>query len=195
MILSFSAFLLLVFALSADTFTAGLSYSLNKVRVPFLSTLLISLISGLMLTCAFELGYVIFRFIPADFINIFSFLLLFLLALYKLYDALPDKTYHSKKLTTNSISEKVNTKNIHVLSPREASLLSILLSIDSISAGLGAGTPPVSAHIVFFLSSLMHFVAMCLGLLSGRFISTNSSVNLSYVSAILLFLLAIFRLL
>lgn len=195
MILSISAFLLLLFALSADTFTAGLSYSLNKVRIPFLSILLISFISGLMLTCSFTLGEILLCFIPTRLVNLFSFSLLFLLALYKLYDALPDKTGSSKKLTTDVISEKVNFKDVTYLSPPEAVLLAFLLSIDSISAGLGAGLPPFSSFEIFLLASFMHFAAMYLGLLSGHILSGKSSPRLSYLSAILLLLLAIFRLL
>lgn len=195
MILSTPTFLLLLFALSADTFTAGLSYSISKVRIPFLSIFLISLISGLMLSASFSLGELLLRFIPAGLVNLFSFCLLFLLALYKLYDALPGKTGSSKKLTTDAISEKVNYKDIAYLSPPEAVLLAFLLSIDSISAGLGAGHPPLTAPGIFFVSFGMHFAAMYVGLFTGKIIAGKTSLTLSYLSAILLLFLAIFRLL
>ncbi len=194
MILSFSEFLLLIFALSLDTYTAGITYSIGKVRVSFLSVLLISAISGFMLTLSFTIGQFIVSFIPSAYLKFFSFFLLFLLALYKFYDALSEKLTSPVPLTTNSISRKVNTKDLHILSPREAVYLSLLLSIDSLSAGIGSRAPAIPPSLIFLLSASMHFFALRLGLITGRFISHKSSANFSFLSAILLFLLAIFRL-
>ncbi|MBP3603314.1 MAG: manganese efflux pump [Lachnospiraceae bacterium] len=195
MILSFTEFLLLIFALSLDTYTAGISYSMGKVRVSFLSLLLISAVSGFMLTLSFTMGKFIIPFIPSSYLKFFSFFLLFLLALYKLYDAFSEKLTSPGPLTTNSISRKVNTKDLHILSPREAIYLSLLLSIDSLSAGIGSMAPLIPVILIFLLSAFMHFCALYLGLITGRFISYKSSSNFSFLSAILLFLLAFFRLL
>lgn len=50
MLSSFLTFLLFCIALSADTFTAGLSYGSSGVRIPAPSKLILALVSGLMFT-------------------------------------------------------------------------------------------------------------------------------------------------
>lgn len=194
MTISFYSFLLLAVALSMDTFTAGLSYSVGKVRVPVPSMLVISLISGLMLTLSLLAGNLIVSVIPAGVTKIFSFLVLFALALYKLYDALPSDAKAARSFTTDSISEKVNKKDIHILSLSEAALLSLALSLDSISAGLGAGAPAKSPFLLFCISSLIQLAAIFSGLLSGRALLQKTSHNFTWVSAALLFVLALLRL-
>lgn len=194
MTISFYSFLLLAVALSMDTFAAGLSYSAGKVRVPLLSMIIISLISGLMLTLSLLTGNLIVSVIPVNVTKIFSFIILFVLALYKLYDALPSNAKAARSFTTDFISEKVNKKDIHILSSSEAALLSLALSIDSISAGLGSGAPAQSPFLLFAVSSLIQLAAICCGLLSGRLLLQKTSHNFAWLSAALLFVLAFLRL-
>ena len=56
MTISFLPFVLLCIALSTDTFTAGLSYSAGRVRVPVTSILILSLVSGLTFTLSLLAG-------------------------------------------------------------------------------------------------------------------------------------------
>ena len=60
MLSSFLTFLLFCIALSADTFTAGLSYGSSGVRIPAPSKLILALVSGLMFTLSvfFSVFYV-----------------------------------------------------------------------------------------------------------------------------------------
>ncbi len=188
------SFLLLCIALSTDTFTAGLSYSVGKVRVPFISMCIVSVISGFMFTVSLHAGKVLTSFIPAKLTCIFSFFILFLLALYKLYDALPDSFHRKHNLTTVSFSEKVNKKDIQILSSGEAALLSIVLSIDSITAGISSETPLLSPAVIFLVSAAIHFLTMALGLSAGKFLRKKISYNFSWLSAALFFILAFTRL-
>lgn len=194
MTISIYSFLLLTFVLSTDTFMAGLSYSSSHVKVPPLSMILISVTSGLMYTLSLMAGSLISLLLPGNIINYFSFFVLFLLALYKLYDTFPSHSTQKKDFTTDAISEKVNTRNIHVLSPGEALLLSFLLSVDSISAGISAGLPALDPAVIFLFTAVIHFCAISLGLLSGKILTRKSSHNFAWLSAAILFLLAFLRL-
>lgn len=194
MIISFCSFALLCVALSSDTFAAGLSYSVKKVRVPLSSMAVISIVSGFMFTLSLIAGEKIAVLIPHRITAFLSFMVLMALALYKLYDALPRRFCHSEELTTVSLSEKVNKKNPTLLSPTEAAALSVVLSIDSITAGVSTGAPALSPAFIFFLSSAVHFVSLKLGLFAGDMLLSRMSCNFAWLSAGLFFLLALSRL-
>lgn len=194
MSISFCSFALLCVALSSDTFAAGLSYSAERVHVPIGSMSIISVVSGFMFTLSLIAGEKIAVLIPHNITAFFSFMILMVLAVYKLYDALPDKFHDSKDLTTVSLSEKVNKNDPSVLSPMEAAALSVVLSIDSITAGVSTGAPALSPAIIFSLSAVIHFLSIRLGLSAGNALLSRISCNLSWLSAILFFLLAISRL-
>lgn len=194
MIISLCSFALLCAALSSDTFAAGLSYSAEKVHVPVSSMGIISIISGFMFTLSLMAGEKIAILIPHNVTVFFSFTILMALALYKLYDALPDRFHHSRDLTTVSLSEKVNKKDPSVLSPAEAAALSMVLSIDSITAGVSTGAPALPPAFIFLLSSAVHFISIRLGLSAGNMLLARISCNFSWLSAGLFFLLALSRL-
>lgn len=188
------SFLLLSFALSTDTFAAGLSYSAQKVRVPLRSMGIISLVSGFMFTLSLLAGEKLSFLIPAKATGYFSFVLLCALAFYKLYDALPQKFHPAKDMTTASLSEKVNKKEPEILSPLEAALLSAVLSIDSIAAGVSTGAPPLSSAAILLISSAIHFLSLKLGLSAGQKLLEKTSCSFSWLSAVLFFLLAFSKL-
>lgn len=194
MLISYCSFVLLSVALAADTFAAGLSYSAGKVRVPLSSVCVLSLISGLTFTLSLTAGKKIAVLIPPKATAIFSFFVLLILALYKLYDALPDKFHPTKDLTTISFSKQVNKKEPSVLSPAEALVLSLALSIDSITAGIGSSGPDLSPAIIFVTCFVIHFFSIALGLFAGKKLLCKKSCHLSFLPAVLLFLLALSKL-
>ena len=65
MLSSFLTFLLFCIALSADTFTAGLSYGSSGVRIPAPSKLILALVSGLMFTLSVFFSVFLCSFISA----------------------------------------------------------------------------------------------------------------------------------
>lgn len=198
MTFSFYFFILLVVVLSMDAFAAGFSYGIEKVRVPFLSLAVIALLSGGMLTASLLAGNFLMSFIPEALTKGISFIVLFLLSLYKFYDALPD--LHSKKgetdsekFTTGTISQKVNKEDKAILSCREGAILAIALSIDNISAGLCTGTVSLPSIILLLLTTAIHFFALKLGLLAGGMLS-HKSQGFAWLGGAVLMLLAFLRL-
>lgn len=195
MTISIFSFLLLCAALSTDTFAAGLSYSAEKVKVPVSSMITISLVSSFMFMLSLLAGEKIAGFIPPEVTAIFSFIVLTALAFYKLYDALPDKFHRTKDLTTASFSEKVNKKNPAILSSMEAATLSMILSVDSITAGVSTGMPPLPPAVILLISAAIHFLVLNLGLSAGKALFSRTSGKFSWLSCALFFLLAFSRLL
>lgn len=187
--------LVLTIALSLDTFTAGLSYSAGKVQIPLRSMIMIALVSGLTFTFSLIAGNLILFLLPHSVTRLFSFLVLFSLAIYKLYDALPVHNKTSSGFTTTGISQKVNKKEVHILSTGEAALLSLALSVDSISAGLSTGLKAPHPAVVFCITAIVHLISIACGYEAGRLIAGKFSCNFSLLTALLLFCLAFFRLL
>ena len=66
-------FLLLILILSMDAFTAGLSYGMSNVRVPFFSILTVAMLSGCMLTASLYAGDKLLALIPEGLTKAVSF--------------------------------------------------------------------------------------------------------------------------
>ncbi len=187
--------IILIIVLSMDAFTAGLSYGMENVQVPFSSLSIIALLSGSMLTASLFAGNIFLGVIPGKMTKVISFSVLFLLSLYKFYDAIPQLHKKENGLTTGSISRKVNKDDKAVLSGKEAAALSAALSIDNISAGLCTGTVSLSPIILLLLTIAIHFMSIRLGLFTGQMISRKSSHNLTWLGAAILLMMSFLRIL
>lgn len=188
-------FLLLILILSMDAFSAGLSYGVGNVHVPFFSILTIALLSGCMLTLSLYAGDLLLSFIPPDFTKALSFLVLFFLSLYKFYDALPSLHKGNSRLTTDQISQTINSTIPSVLSVKESILLGLALSIDNISAGLCTGTKNIPAGTLLLVTTLIHLCSIRLGLLAGHMLAQKGLGRFTWLGAAILMLLAFLRLL
>lgn len=195
MTFSICFFILLVVVLSMDAFAAGLSYGMEKVQVPFMSVFIIALLSGSMLTASLLAGNLFLGLIPSILTKGISFSMLFVLSLYKFYDALPRLHKSGSRLTTKNISQKVNKEDKAVLSCREAALLALALSIDNISAGLCTGTVSLSPIILLLLTTAIHFLSIQLGLFTGCLLSRRNSRRFAWLGAAILMLLSFTRIL
>lgn len=194
MMLTFYFLLLLIIILSMDAFAAGLSYGVEKVQVPFLSLLVIAFLSGSMLTASLMAGNILLGLIPAGLTKGISFTVLFLLSLYKFYDALPCLHRKSAEFTTGTISRRVNKEDTAHLSCREAALLALALSVDNISAGLCTGTVSLSPIILLLFTTVIHFLSIRLGLFAGHLLSSRSSHSFAWLGAAILMAISFLKL-
>lgn len=178
------AFLLLLTALSTDAFAAGLSYGIDRVNIPFLSTFIISLISSIMLTISLVSGTFIQTIIPQNYMRYISFFILLYLGINKIRD-----TFLRKVIVS------ANQEDFSVLSAKESFVLGLALSLDNIAAGIGTSLAGLSLYSIFILTIFFNIFAMKLGCLTGKKAAQYTSFNFSWVGAVLLFLLAFLRLL
>ena len=203
MLSSFLTFLLFCIALSADTFTAGLSYGSSGVRIPAPSKLILALVSGLMFTLSVFFSVFLSVHFPEKAVLLLSFLIFFCLSLYKGYDALSfrsrgrcgQKKALAGAFTTDSLSRRINYAKPSVLSVKEAFLLSLVLSLDSLTAGAGyqLNLPPLP--VILLLSSAIHLLSLILGLSLSRRLLRKHSCILSLHPALFFLFLALSRLL
>lgn len=201
------ALLLFLTAVSVDSLTAGLTYGTQRVKIRYSAYLVLIFVPALFITLANRIGSCIYFLLPETVLPVLSFTLLFLLSLSKLTESLlrflarryPSLTrnWGVKIKQINIIftvylsPEDANRDDLQILSVREALLLSLALSLDSILAGMAFTTGPLPWLALFFLAALFNFLLFTAGYAFGHLVSTVLHIDLSWLSGLFLLLLAL----
>lgn len=202
--------LLIASALSVDAMVSGFAYGANGIKIPFSSNTIINIFCSACLAISLLFGRVISSFLPATFTSIICFAILFLLGLIKIFDWLIKRVIrkhkHLKKnvsfsafnlgfiLTIYANPENADDDHSKVLCGKEALCLAIALSLDSMVAGIGAGISNFSIVWAIIFSLFTDMIAVWLGCFLGRKMSKKLSIDLSWVSGVLLIGLALLKL-
>ena len=174
------AFEILILVTALSVFVYGVS----RIRVPLSSVAVVTGISSLLLVISLLAGTALSSLIPESMTRYFSFLLLSVLGIVKLFD----RSGHEE-------IQEANRNRDDLVSPGEALTLGVALSIDSLAAGIGAGISMAGIPAAFGASFLVGALALLLGLWLGGLISSHCRSNLCWVSGVLLILLAVMKLL
>lgn len=201
--------LVLVTALSIDAFVACFGYGTNRIRIPLGSAAVIDGISGGILVLFLLVGKLISPILPQGILKVFCFAVLFGLGIVKLFDSslkalirksgqtAPQLYFSILKfqfiLTVYADPDKADADESSLLSPREAVSLGAALSLDSAAVGFGAGVLPLHVGLTAALSLLVGALAIWLGCLLGNKVAERSSLNLSWLSGLLLIVLALMK--
>jgi len=200
-------------ALSLDAFVAAFSFGVNKVKIPLISAFLITLICTAVLAGALFLGALFSTVINPNTAKIISCIILIVVGLVKLSDSLIKSYIKRQQKKQKNIDKKINFKffslqfmiNIYadpveadqdsskILSVKEAIGLAIVLSLDSLSVGIGAGLLQGSFAALIAISFVAGFIFVILGALFGKLLAKKSKINLSWLSGTILILLGIAR--
>lgn len=178
--------LLLVTALSADAFVASFAFGARKVKIPPLSLLVINMVCTSFLAGSILLGGLLTPFLPSWLTTGICFTILFTIGLIKLFQK-PE----------NETAVAIGRRRIQIdnyLSPYEAVLLSVALSLDGLSVGFGIGLTAAPIVQIIVYSFLTNTAAILGGCRLGRKLAEKLNVNLSMLSGILLMLLALLKL-
>jgi len=173
---------ILTLACSVDSAVTGFSYGIKKNRIKFLYALIISIICSIFLGLALFLGDTLSRVIPGYFSLIFSVCILTFVGVYKIIDSFIDENGGDK------------LKNLSI---KGATVIAIILSIDGIAAGFGAGLVGLSIlsyFIIISVSVVLNTSLLLLGGTLGNKTAKRTSLNLSWISGVLLIILAILKL-
>lgn len=203
--------ILLVLSLCVDACVASFAYGTNKIKIPIKSNLILTAISTLFLMLALGVGCLIKDFLPANLASLICFIILFLLGFMRLFEGLLKNYLNKKALSPNNIEVMLfNFKlvlNVYAdvtladldhsksLSAKEALYLGIALSLDSLVVGLGAALSPISFVQVTIFSILFHFIAIILGCFLGSKCAEKIDVDLSWLSGVILIILALLKVL
>ena len=202
--------LFLVLSISMDAFFTGFAYGANKIKIPLLSGIIMTVISTLFLTLSLSLGTLIKNVLSSEIAPYLCFTLLFALGLIKLFEGVTrnflDKkasspehiefTLFDFKLVLKVCADVTRADMDHskTLSAKEALYLGVALSLDSLAVGLGAGLATVNFFQIIFLSLIINALMLFMGSTFGKKLSEKINKNFSWMSGIILIILAITKL-
>jgi len=201
--------LLLVLSVSIDSFIASISYGSSKIKIPIISALIVDIISSSMLGFSLIFGSFIQNYISINTAKLISFMILFFLGFYRLFEGLlksyiNNKTKDSpplqfKLLDLNFVLQvyanetKADIDKSKVLSYKEAIYLSVALSLDSIAVGFGSSLILINYIQVFIVSIIIGLLVIIFGSLLGKKFAEMTNLNLSWLSGAMLIILAFLR--
>lgn len=202
-----AAVFLFLAAVSIDSLTAGLTYGTQKVQIKLPAYLVLICVPAAFITAANRIGSYIFLLLPETALPVLSFTLLTLLGCSKLFESLIRLLAHKHPSLTRNWGCKIkqlnivftvylspedaNQEDLQVLSTKEALLLSLALSLDSVLVGMAFTTGPIPLASLFLLAVLFNLVLFAAGYGFGRVISTVLHVDLSWLCGLILLLLAL----
>lgn len=201
--------LLLVLSVSIDSFLASISYGTSKIRIPFSSALIVDIISSTMLGSSLLVGSFLQNYISLNIAKIISFIILFLLGIYRLFESIL-KSYinnNSKELSPfkfklfdfNFVLQvyadeiKADFDKSKILTSKESIYLAFALSLDSLAVGFGSSLLTINYIEVFIVSIIIGLIAILLGAFVGRKFVESTNLNLSWLSGLMLVILAFLR--
>lgn len=203
----FPALLCFLLAVTLDSLTAGLTYGTRRVSISAGSYLILICVPAFFITAARQIASVLACLLPPRALPLLSFALLFLLGVSKLAESLirllakrhPSlaRNWGCRIKQINIIftvylsPEDANQTDLETLSAREALLLSLALSLDSVLVGLAYTAQSVSWLLLFALAALCNLVFFLSGYLFGHFLRRLFHVDLSWLSGLCLLLLAL----
>lgn len=209
-ILSILESIMIVTALSTDAFVASFAYGTNKIKIPFSSVTVINVVCSSILAVSLFFGSLVCGFIPEEITHIVCFLILFILGIVKLLDSIMeefvkkrrgiDKSFEFSMLhmrfgiNMKAEDNKLQVGQSKVLLPGEAASLAIALSLDGLAVGFGAALANSNSIQIVAFSLISDMLAVMAGCYIGNKIAEKICFNLSWLSGLLLMILAFMKL-
>lgn len=202
--------LLLVLSVCIDTFVASIAYGTNKIKIPLISAVIINFIGSIVLGLSLFLGGFIKDFLPGYLPIILSFSILMILGIYRLFEGLCKNFIQNKKKLDKPLTIKIFDMNFvlqvyadetkadfdksKTLSAKEAFYLAFALSFDSLAVGFGSSLAGGGYITTILLCFVIGMIAILFGVFLGKTIKEKSNLNLSWLSGVILMILAVTKL-
>lgn len=200
---------LLVIALCTDAFATAITYGISKIKIPFSSALIISLIGTVFLAVSLFLSGLLMKAIPRELCVTLSAALLFFIGTISIFQN-SIKAYLKKHCGAAKVSfslfsisfavsifidEKcADADNSKSLSPKEAVMLAFALSVDSVASGFSAGLSLENRLLTIIMCLIICLLCVFLGSAIGQRISKNITLNLGWLSGFVLMSIAVMKL-
>ncbi len=202
--------ILLVTALSIDAFVASIAYGTNKIKIPFYSVATINVVCTLLLGISLYFGSVVREVIPGNFVALIGIMILLGLGLYQLFEGVfknlikkylvQEKRMDFELFDFRFVLEiyidetKADFDQSRRLNVKEALALAVALSVDGLAAGFGSALGNINYTQILLLSLVFHMLAVWIGVWVGQRLARKIKINMSWVSGLILILLALIRL-
>ncbi|MDU3337870.1 sporulation membrane protein YtaF [Paraclostridium bifermentans] len=201
--------LILVSSLCIDTFVASIAYGTDRIKIPFYSNLVINLVCSLFLGISLALGGFLKDFLSPNTASVLSFALLLSLGFFRLFESF-FKTYVRKFSSTGAPltfkvfdfkfvleiyanETKADYDKSKTLTLKEAVYLAVALSLDSLAVGFGSSLVSINHLQVIILSFVIGTCCLFIGVHIGKKFIEKVDLNLSWLSGLMLIVLAFIR--
>lgn len=198
---------LLVVALSLDSFLTSLAYALRHISIPLKSAMVIAGISAGFLALSFALSTQFIQYLSPWIASFCSALVFAVLSVYSFFQSaikgILKKNRQGITLRYGSIQivldiyldeEKADQDHSKTLSVKEAIYLAVTLSFDSLFSGLALGFTLTYPFMIVCLDFLIALFSIYLPALCTRRFIAECSFDFGWLSAILFALLCILQL-
>lgn len=194
-------------ALSLDGFVASFAYGSNRIRMPWQSVLVVDLVCSTVIGLFLWLGALGRPFLPGWLTHVLYCGILLALGLAKLLDSIIKTAirrcgglHRSMGFSVSSLKfvlyvyaepAAADRDGSKIISPGEALSLALALSLDGMAVGFGAALGNVSGMAVFVCSLVTNALALVSGCWLGNRAAAKLPFNVSWVSGVVLVLLAV----
>ena len=203
--------LLLVSSLCIDSFVASIAYGTSKIKIPPKSIIIINSVCTLTLAFSLLIGTIFKSLLSGNVPSILGFLILISLGIYRLFEYF-FKSYISKKtncdypltfklfdfnfvLQVYANEIKADFDKSKYLNSKESFYLALALSLDSLAVGFGSSLCSTNYLQTLILCFFIGTIAVSSGVFLGEKFSQKLNLKLSWLSGVLLILLAVVRIL
>lgn len=203
--ISFEAFLLAA-VLSIDVLAVSFAYGSSKIKIPFKSMMIITIIGSGILGVSIYLGSLLLPLIPEGAAEVLSAAILITLGLFKIFDSVLKRLIRKQSKTRREIEfsafnlkfilsvfadpEKADTDKSRIISAKEAVVVAVAVALDAFALGFGAGLANVNHFQIIAFSLVLDMAAVVFGCYVGGKIAQKTRINLSWLGGVILILLA-----
>jgi putative sporulation protein YtaF len=201
-------------ALNMDALGTGVAYGIRKIRIPFLSLLIISGMSVITIVFSMSAGQMVSQLISPTFAHRLGGILLLLVGVWILIQSIKDTKQDSSDdlsdiertvmqirikslgLVIQILREpaKADLDKSGVISSREALLLGLALAMDAFGAGFAVSMFGFSIPLTAAVVGLGHILLTYCGLLLGKYCACSSlGRQLAMLPGCILIILGIFK--
>lgn len=200
---------ILASTLSLDAFIASFAYGSNKIKFPLPSIVVLNLVCSGILGIALVLGTVIRPYLSPGVSSMICFIVLLIIGLIKLLDNITksiirkygdiSKNIHFSLLNFKLVlsvyanPEKADVDHSKSISFQEAVSLAVALSLDGMAVGFGAALGDVNGIVLFLASLVTDTAAILLGAYIGNQMASNLRFNVSWLSGVILIVMAFLK--
>lgn len=203
--LYYTGLFLLVIAVSLDGLGVGISYGIQKTRIPLLPIAIIMCCSGFMVFISMTIGDALKRFISPGLSENLGALILIGIGCFTLTKLVQANNDQSTEPETSTVitdvkkvfrsPQKADLDHSGTISKQEAILLGMALALDAFGAGFAASLLHYSVVLTAVLVATMSGMFLFIGLKLGNFLSKKGEKKfLSFFPSLLLIGIGFFNL-
>ncbi|MCI8701985.1 MAG: sporulation membrane protein YtaF [Turicibacter sp.] len=197
--MNFLAILLFSASVTCDNLIIGLSYGARKIKICFLSNLIVGLISCLGTLGGMYIGNLFDGFCVGSIAQYIGSALLFLFGIYMFYQSFRKhlKTKNDREILDDAanVAEQFDMDHSKSIDLREACMLGFFLCINNFGLGIGAALTGLNIYLTSITCLILSIFFIELGCrLTYNLLSQNTVKYAEYVASIMIILLALYQL-